>query len=234
MNERCCRNRQEGMAWLAASIALNIILALSTGQLAEAAVTGTVLGVVTDPSGAVLASAEVSLRNGTTGLSRTTKTDSGGSYQFLDVPVASDYKVEVVASGFRKAVQTSITLLVNQNYRADFHLEVGSTDQALTVAANPIQVETTSTQLGAVIENAKMLGLPLNGRNYLELLGLQVGVSPVGVDTSHNQAVSSDFRAGNLSVNGQREDANTFMVNGATSQEYESNGAGILAIFGAE
>jgi len=220
----------DGLASLVAPIALDIILVLAISQAATAGVTGTILGVVTDSSNAVLPGTEVSLKNGTIGLTRTTRTDSDGLYQFLDVPVASDYSIEVVANGFSKVVQTNVTLLVNQNYRADFRLQIGSVNETLSVSGNPIQVETTSAQLGGVIESGKMQALPLNGRNYLELLALQVGVSPVGVDVGHNQAVTTDFRAGNLSVNGQREDANTFMINGATAQEYESNGAGTVPV----
>ena len=189
-------------------------------------VTGTVFGTVTDASGAALPSVRVTLSNKTNGLTRTTTTDSSGRYEFLTVPVASDYRVDIDSpTGFKKVSQTNVTLFVNQNYRADFRLQLGSVEQIVDVSANPVQVETSSTQLGEVIDNSKIVAIPLNGRNYLQLLSLQVGVSPFSVDRGHNQPVSSDFRAGNLSVNGQREDANTFLINGATAQEFESNGA---------
>lgn len=218
------------LAFLAAATVLQIMVSLVVCQLSVADTTATIHGVITDPSGAVLPGIGVSLKNDTTGLSRAARTDSDGSYQFLSVPVASGYTIEVAAPGFRTVEQKNVTLAVNQNYRADFRLEVGSQEQTLTVTGNPIQVETSGSQLGGVIDNVKMLGMPLNGRNYLELLGLQVGVSPVSVERSRNQAVTPDFRAGNLSVNGHREDANTFMVNGATGQEFESNGAGTVPV----
>lgn len=214
----------------AVHIALGILLVWGITQPAKASDTGTILGVVTDPTEAVVPGAEVTLANRTTGLTRTTTTDTGGGYQFLNVPVASDYSIDVVAKGFRKVVRTNVKLLVNANYRADFRLELGSVEQTVNMSANPVQVDTTSTQFGDVIESRKMLSLPLNGRSYLDLLGLQAGVAPIVVDTGHNQPVSPDFRAGNLSVNGMREDANTFMINGAVAQEYESNGASTVPI----
>jgi hypothetical protein len=136
--------------------------------------------------------------------------------------------MQVVAQGFGKVEQTNITLLVNQNYRADFRLAVGSVEQAVKVSANPIQVESTSTQLGDVVETDKILSLPLNGRSYLDLLGLQAGVLPIQTDTGHNAPVSGDLNAGNVSVNGQREDANTFLIDGATVQEFSTNGASVI------
>ena len=211
-------------------IAIDIMLVCGISPKAKASVTGAILGVVTDPSGAAVAGSEVTLRNRAIGLVRTTTTDTRGSYQFLDVPVASDYSVEVMARGFGKGVQSNITLLLNQNYRADFRLRLGSLGQTVNVSANAAQVETTSTQVGDVIESPEILSLPLNGRSYLDLLGLQTGVSPIDIDVGHDQSVSPDFRAGNISVNGQREDANTFMINGVTAQEYESNGASTVPV----
>jgi len=152
-------------------LTLCIGLVLIVSQLMKASVTGTILGFVEDSSGAVVAGAEVSLRNPSIGINRKTTTDQAGNYQFLDVPVASDYRIEVVGAGFKKVVQTNVVLLVNQNYRADFHLQVGSLEQTVDVSGNPIQVETTSTQVGDVIESDKIQAIPLNGRNYLEQIG---------------------------------------------------------------
>ena len=117
---------------------------------------------MTDPSGAAVPGARVTLRNPDTGLVRNTTTDSTGSYEFLAVQVGEHYVVEVEASGFRKTSQTGIKLLVNQRYRADFSLVLGATTQSVEVSANPAQVEATSTQLGDVIEDRKMTALPLN------------------------------------------------------------------------
>src|SRR5207248_10070684 len=129
----------------------------------------------TDASGAELPHVRVTLSNKTNGLTRSTTTDSSGRYEFLTVPVASEYKVDIDSpTGFKKVSQTNITLFVNQNYRADFRLQLGSVEQIVDVSANPVQVETSSTQLGEVIDNSKIVVIPLNCFNYLLLLSLQV------------------------------------------------------------
>jgi hypothetical protein len=188
-------------------------------------ITGAILGIVTDPSGAAVPGARVTLTNRDTGLTRNATTDSTGSYEFLAVPVGEHYVVAVEASGFQKYTQSDMKLLVNQKYRADFELVVGSITQKVNVSAEVAQVETTSTQLGDVIEDKKMTDLPLNGRSYLDLLGLQAGVMPI---SGGSQPVSGNLTGGTLSVNGQREDANSFMVNGGNVEEVLNNGASII------
>lgn len=188
---------------------------------------GVVLGTVTDTSGAVIPGAKVVLRNSHTGLVRQAVTDSSGNYEFLVVPVGQGYSVEVQSQGFRSASRSDIKLLVNQGYRANFQLVVGNVKQTVTVSANAAQVETVSTQLGNVIEDKKMQALPLNGRSYLDLMDLQAGVVPINT-TGAGQPISGNITGGLLSVNGGREDANLFMVNGGSVEEVSHNGASIL------
>jgi len=202
---------------------------LETAQPSWADVTGSILGTVTDPTGAVVPNAQVTLRNSDTGSIRKASTDSMGSYEFLLVPVGENYLVEVEVAGFQKAEQTGIKLLVNQNFRADFRLRVGAVTQEVNVSAQAVQAETTSTQLGDVIENTKMNTLPLNGRSYTDLLGLQAGVAPVTSsvqDTS--RPASGTLNPGTVSVNGERESANSFLVNGGDVQEGMTQGATIV------
>src|ERR1035438_5658869 len=146
-----------------------MVAVLATTQPLWADVTGTILGTVTDPTGAVVPKAQVTLRNVDTGAVRKTTTDLQGSYEFLSVPVGENYLVEVEAPGFQKAEQSEIKLLVNQNFSADIQLRVGAVTQMVNVSARAVQAETTSTQLGDVIENRKMNTLPLNGRSYTDL-----------------------------------------------------------------
>src|SRR5436309_3359774 len=141
-----------------------------------------ILGVVTDPTGSAVPGATVTLRNADTGLNRTATTDTTGGYEFLVVPAGDNYVLEVEARGFRKSSQSGLKVLVNQRFRADFQLVVGSVTQAINVTAEAAQVETTSTQIGDVIEDKKMSTLPLNGRSYIDLLGLQAGVVPLTSD----------------------------------------------------
>jgi hypothetical protein len=197
----------------------------------HADVTGAVLGSVTDPSGAAVPGAKVTLHNPDTGFNRAATTDTTGSYEFLAVPVGDKYVVEVEAPGFQKSSQSNLKLLVNQKFRADFQLVVGAVTQTIDVSAQAAQVETTSTQLGDVIEDKKMTTLPLNGRSYIDLLGLQAGVVPLSSGAlSTDRPVSGTGNAGNVSVNGQREASNAFLVNGGTVEEGRNNGASIVPV----
>ena len=130
---------------------------------------------------------------------------------------------------FKKSTQANIKLLVNQRYRADFQLVVGEITQSVEVSANAAQVESTSTQLGDVIEDRKMTSLPLNGRSYIDLLGLQAGVVPISSEAAFtDRPIGGGGNAGNISVNGQRETANSFLVNGGDVQESRNNGASMV------
>jgi len=138
-------------------LAIVFVLAVPVQLLAD--VTGKILGTVTDTSGAAVVGATVTLHNGLTGYERTEKSDAEG-YQFLAVPIGEGYEVTVETAGFRKAIQSGIVLLVNQDFRADFKLQVGTTTQTVEASAVAMQVESTSTQLGDVIQDKKMTEMP--------------------------------------------------------------------------
>jgi hypothetical protein len=202
---------------------------LCAGPILYAEVTGTSLGTVVDPSGAAVANANVTLHNLNTGLVRKVKTNADGSYEFLSVPVGENYSVEVELSGFQTTALTSIKLDVNQKYRADFTLKVYAFKETVEVVANVAQVDTANTQLGDVISDKKMTTLPLNGRSYIDLMGLQAGVVPVpSDDVVADRKVSGNGNSGQMSVNGERESANSFLVNGGDVEESVNNGASIV------
>src|SRR6185295_8293816 len=119
---------------------------------------------------------------------------------------------------------------VNDQLRIDIALEVGSVQQEISVTATAIQVETSNTQLGDVIESRKILALPLNGRSYIDLLGLQAGVVPFTAGTMQQDRPVSGYlsNTGNVSVNGQRETSNAFLVNGGDVSEGRNLGAGLV------
>jgi hypothetical protein len=98
----------------------------------------------------------------------------------------------------------------------------------VSVSADALAVETTSSQLGEVIEERKIMDLPLNGRSFVDLLGLQAGVAAASAGTVSGTAVSGSLASGNQSVNGQRETTNAFMVNGADVSEGRSMGASVI------
>jgi hypothetical protein len=205
------------------------LLALAGPSVVRADVTGSILGVVHDKTQAVVAGAQIVATNAENNLTRDTVSGSDGSYRLLALP-AGTYKVTATAAGFQQFVTTDIDVKVNDQLRIDITLEVGSVQQAVEVTANAVQVETASTQLGDVIESKKMLALPLNGRSYLDLLGLQAGVAPASAGTIGGDRPVSGYisNAGNVSVNGQRETANAFLVNGGDVSEGRDLGAGLV------
>jgi carboxypeptidase family protein/TonB-dependent receptor-like protein len=209
-----------------------LVLALSlciSPKSASADVTGSILGVVRDSSQAVIVGAEVVAMNVDTNFSKTTTTGPDGQYWLLSLPVGK-YRVTATATGFQRFAATSIDLKVDDQLRIDVLMTLGSLQQEMSVEANSVQVNTESTQLGDVIESQKMVAMPLNGRSYLDLLGLQAGVVPISANTMNNdRPVSGTFgRPGNVSVNGQSEVANNFMVNGGDVNEAKNMGAGLL------
>jgi hypothetical protein len=197
---------------------------------AHADVTGSITGVVRDRAQAVVAGAKVQITNLQTNFSEVTTSAADGSYHFLALPAGTAYQITATSAGFKPYTATGITLQVNDQLRIDITLQVGTVREEISVSANTVHVESESTQLGDVIDSQKMLALPLNGRSYLDLLGLQAGVAPSGSVTIGGDRPVSGYlaNAGNVSVNGQRETANAFLVNGGDVSEGRNLGAGLV------
>jgi len=206
-----------------------ILVGLVGASVLRADVTGSIQGVVRDRSRGAIAGARLTITNVETNLRYEETTGADGSYRVLALP-AGNYKLSVTAGGFRNFVETDIVVKVNDQLQVDVTLEVGSVQQeVIRVEANAVQVQTENTQLGDVIDSKKMLALPLNGRSYIDLLGLQAGVAPGTAQTiQQDRPVSGILGSGNISVNGQRETANAFLVNGGDVSEGRNLGAGLV------
>ena len=218
------RNRQSVGVFVAA---LPLLTALAWGSI-----TGSISGVVTDPSGAVVSGASVVAIDTQTGVRTTVTSDTKGFYSFSSLPVGT-YDVEVTQPGFRTFSKMGLVIDANSAVRLDVALQVGAVSEKVEVRSDTVHVETESTQLGQVISGTTMTAVPLNGRSYTNLLALQPGVSPyttqdTGTADLANRTVDGDLSPGNQSVNGQRETANGFMVNGSNVEEGRNNGAGII------
>jgi Carboxypeptidase regulatory-like domain len=210
--------------------ALGVFLVLLLGAVAaRASITGSVSGVVTDPSGAVIPGVRVVAQNVQTGIRQSVLTDGKGYYEFPALPIGT-YKLDVQQSGFRHFDETGLVINANSALRADIRLVVGATTQQVTVSSSALHVETRNTQMGEVIEGTKIVAVPLNGRSYTDLLALQPGVSPYSNAASPGDRPASGniANSGNESMNGQRESANGFMVNGANVEEGRNNGAAVI------
>ena len=215
-----------------------LVLALLPGLpvLTHAAVGGSISGTVKDRSGAVVPKAAVTATNTGHGRPPDGRDQRCGSlFAFPSLPVGH-YDVDITAAGFRPYRRAGITVDVNSALLVDAVLELGESSETVTVKESPVQAETASTQLGDVITAANVVALPLNGRSYTDLLALQPGVVPVTTITSLTvqglgQSVfspSGDLNPGTLSINGQRESANGFMINGADAEETGSMAAAIV------
>ena len=148
-----------------------------TFALAWASITGSISGVVTDKSGAVVSGATVIATNTLTGVQTTQKTDAKGFYNLPTLAVGT-YNLEISQVGFKTYRQTGLVIDANSALRADASLAVGTISEKIEVSTDSVNVETQNTQMGEVIEGSKMTSVPLNGRNYIDLLALQPGVSP--------------------------------------------------------
>src|SRR5271165_5209757 len=206
--------------------------------LCSASITGSISGVVSDKSGAVISGATVVATDTQTGVQTTQNTDAKGFYNLPTLAVGT-YNLEIKHAGFKTFRQTGLVIDANSALRADASLDVGSINEKVEVSTEAAQVETQSTQMGEVIEGSKITSVPLNGRNFIDLLTLQPGVSPYQCTSSNcndttqgvgadETAVSGDQTNGTQSVNGGRIGSNGFMVNGADAQEGVHNGAAIL------
>src|SRR5215467_2606942 len=221
----CPMNNCRYRAFLSISI---VLIMLASAAVLRADVTGSILGVIRDRSQAIVAGAKVVVSNVQTNLTQETTSGGDGSYRLLALP-AGNYELSVTAAGFRTFTEKEIVVKVNDELRFDVTLDVGNITEKVEITANAVQVQTENTQLGDVIDAKKIVALPLNGRSYIDLLGLQAGVAPDTAGTiGGDRPVSGNLNAGNIAVNGQRETANAYLVNGGDVSEGRNLGAGLV------
>lgn len=198
-----------------------VCLLFSASALAQST-GGRIFGRVTDPTGAVVSGATVTLTNEATGVSRAVDTDASGDYTLVQVPVGT-YTVTVEHANFKKNVHKGVTLQLNQGLTVDAVLQVGQRTEVVEVTSEAPLVDTTSTQLGAVVNERSVTGLPLSSRDTYQLLQLQPGVTSIG---GTDLFFGSDT-AGAVSVNGGRGRTNNFMVNGGDGNDLFVNSPAI-------
>src|ERR1700739_781714 len=205
----------------AAFIALfSFFIAISTASAQSTG--GRIRGTVTDASGGAVVGAKVTLINEGTNLTREAQTSSNGEYLFLEVPVGS-YEVDVNQTGFKKYVRKGIVLVLSEIATVDIPMQVGSNVDTVEVTGAPPVIDTTTTQLGAVMTDQSVRELPLNSRNTYQLLQLPPGVqSQLGADLFYGSS-----NPGVVSVIGGRGRSNNYMVNGGDGNDIFVNGPAI-------
>ena len=190
-----------------------LLLALGSQMMGQSS-RARIVGTVKDPQGAVVAGANVTVTNVSTGVESRAVTDHDGSYQALELPIGA-YKVKVERNGFTTAETVAYTLEINQVQRIDVTLKVGTKSETVEVTGDASQVEVVNPTLGASVTSRPIVDLPLNGRNVLDLALLEPGVTP------HN---NDDTSAGTYNIAGSRSDSVTFVLDGGVDNNLLSNG----------
>jgi len=208
------------------------VLIFLEATLAWASITGTISGIVTDASGSVVPGVTVTAINTQTAIRSVVKTDAKGFYSFTDLAVGT-YNIQAEQKGFKIYEKDGIVVDANSAIRVDIALEVGTVAEKVTVSSDTVQVETQSTQMGEVINSEKLTAVPLDGRDFTNLLDLQPGVVPNAYagqasEMGNRPVAGGSGNAGNQSMNGQREAANGFMINGANVEEGKNNGTAAI------
>ncbi len=224
---------------LRACIAGLVILANSAVSL-WAAANGSLSGALRDPSGATVPGATVKLVNIALTSQFHTTSDGQGFYTFPTLPVGH-YDMTIEAAGFKTEKMTNLTIDTDAALKLDVVLHIGQQSETVIVAATEAaaeaQVDTVATHLGELVTGSQMTALPLNGRSYTDLLAIQPGVIPVTTllpssvimaGVTGGLSPSGDLNPGNLSINGQRESSNGFLVNGIDVQEHMNGGTSII------
>ena len=202
-----------------------------------AATGGSITGTVTDNTGAVIPTATLTLVNQAQRTSYRAVSNTQGVYSFLNLPVGR-YDLTFTASGFATKKLTNLVVDTDSNLRADATLAIGPASETVTVNGDTgAQIDSSSTHLGEVVSGAEMTATPLNGRSYTDLLAIQPGVAPLSTllpnsvimaGVTGSISPSGDENPGNVSINGQRESSNGFIVNGVDVQEHMNGGTSVV------
>jgi hypothetical protein len=213
-------------------------LMLLAARLAGAG--GSISGILKDPSGGVIPGARLTLTNTALKAEFKAASDAQGFYSFPALPVGH-YDLTIAAAGFKTQQKTNLAVDADAALRIDAVLQIGEQTDTVTVseteAAIQTQVDTVATHLGEIISDSQMEAIPLNGRSYTDLLAIQPGVTPIttltptsvimaGVTGTINP--SGDLNPGDVSIDGQRESSNGFMVNAIDVQEHMNGGTSVI------
>src|SRR6266478_6563958 len=187
-------------------LAIVFCLITSLTRLGGQTTTGSIVGTISDPTGAVISGASITVNNINTGIAVKTTSDSTGNYVVTPLSVGR-YSVTVEAAGFKKSVRTDITVNVQDRVRVDVALEVGAVTDTVEVTASAPLLQTDTSYLGQVVESQRIVDLPLNGRYFSRLAILTAGTAPT-------PAGARDEKTGGFSSNGVRPYQNNYLLDG--------------------
>src|SRR5690242_4614159 len=200
------------------TLKLTVIVLLGCASLslwAQTAQTGALNGLATDPSGSVLPGTSVNVTNTDTGQVRTTTTQGNGRYLVPLLPPGV-YKVEATHQGFKTATFEGVRVNITETATLNLPLQVGAISEVISVEAEPMQLDTTSSALGHITDEKMVEGLPLVTRNYTQILGLSPGVTGEVTNSAHIGRGDSSLSSatGGYSVAGGSTNDNNFQMNG--------------------
>jgi hypothetical protein len=208
---------------------LVVFVLLAALNLSAQTFRGTILGTVTDPSGAVVPGAKVTVKNTGTGLERATATSGDGSYSLPELPIGS-YNVTISLSGFATFIATGVTVDVAAERRVDAQLKAGEVSTKVEVSADQLPlVETTTNTLGGVLTAETVENMPVNGRDYTKLIYMNPGVAG-----SPDEISDSPGSFGEFSMNGARGRSNNYLLDGTDMNDGYRNDPAInqAGVFG--
>ncbi|MFZ0303317.1 MAG: TonB-dependent receptor [Terracidiphilus sp.] len=191
-----------------------VLLAMGTSLFAQAGATGTILGTVTDSSGALVPNVKVTVTNVATGVAFETVTNSAGDYQASSLNPGT-YKVSAEMKGFQKAVTTSFALAVDQKVRVDLALRPGTVSETLEVTAQAVELDTDTAALSQLVSQQQVAELPLDGRNFVQLLFIGAGAVTIGGEQGTMRQGEGDA----ISINGGRPEGNNFTLDGLVNTD---------------
>jgi len=194
-----------------------VILALCAGAWAQGG-SGELTGLVTDPTGAIVAGVEVKLTNNSTGVVRTTTTNPGGIYNFTALPITGSYTLEVAAKGFKSVKVSNVVISVGTITSRDMKLEVGAGTEQVTVEAGQQIIQTEDAALSQLVDRRVWENMPIEARNSNDFINLVAGAVP-------EQQAGGTFRG--ASVNGTRTGTGNFMIEGVDNNEQGQGGVAV-------
>lgn len=199
-------------------VAVTLLLGVGTASFAQTS-SASINGTVKDASGSLVPGASLTLKNTGTNVELKTVSNDAGLYTFLNINPGS-YTLESAKAGFRTSRLSQFTLAVNQTATLDIILEVGSVEQSVNVEAVGAEVQSSTAEIGAVVSRTQVVDLPLNGRNFTQLLSLTPGVAPVSVSQNNGSGFAHPGIGAFIfpSVNGQTNRSNFWTLDGITNQ----------------
>jgi hypothetical protein len=202
-----------------------LLMAVGARQLSAQAITGSISGTVTDPSGGVIAGAKIELNNVATGVTQSTESNAQGRFNIPDLNV-STYDVRATKDGFQTVIHKGITISVGNELVVDFALPVGQSQQTVTVESTASLVETESTAISSLVNEEQMRDLPLNGRNFEQLITLAPGVTPTGPGAGGALYGNGN----NYSIAGARTEGEQFLLDYTDVSDFWNHQAGSGAL----